>query len=79
MATFTYLFVQDEVLTVVGMVGLSQNEICGGYLGKSCGASYDPWNQTWSVVVPGNKPPVKPIPLPKVSFKVVCIFLHCRV
>lgn len=60
--------VQDEVLSVFGMVGLSPSEVCGGYLGTSCGATYDPWNQAWSVVIPGNKPPVRPVPPPKVSF-----------
>ena len=48
------------------MVGLSSSEVCGGYLGTDCGSSYDPWNQTWTVSIPGNKPTVKPVPPPKV-------------
>lgn len=58
---------QDEVLSVVGMVALNSSELCGAYLGAKCGASYDPWNQTWSIDIPGNKPAVKPVPPPKVS------------
>ena len=49
------------------MVGLSSSEVCGGYLGTNCGSSYDPWNQTWTISIPGNKPPVKPVPPPKVG------------
>ena len=61
---------QDEVLTVVGKVGLSAREICGGIIiGPSCGHFYDPWHQNWSIAIPLNKPPVKPVPLPKVSIQ----------
>ena len=27
-------------------------------IGDSCGKGYNPWNQTWSIKIPGNKPPV---------------------
>ena len=57
---------QDEVLTVVERVALSPTEICGFILGSSCAHFYNPFKQEWNVTVPGNKPPVIPVPPPKV-------------
>ena len=57
---------QDEVLTVVERVVLSPTEICGFVLGSSCAHFYNPFKQEWNVTVPGNKPPVVPVPPPKV-------------
>ena len=48
------------------MVALSAKELCGLILGKSCETDYNPWDQEWNVTIPGNKPPVKPVPPPKV-------------
>ena len=57
---------QDEVFTVFSKVALSPKEVCGILLGPPCGDSYNPWDQEWNISVPGNKPPVTPIPPPKV-------------
>ena len=58
------------------MVALSAKELCGLILGKSCETDYNPWDQEWNVTIPGNKPPVKPVPPPKVrSAKRVFFFL----
>lgn len=58
--------IQDEVLTVAARVGLSAEEACGVLLGPPCEDPYDPWHQDWNITVPDNKPPVVPIPDPKV-------------
>lgn len=58
-----------EVLTVVDEVFLSPSEICGSLLGPSCAHKRDP-SEFWNVTIPDKKPPVKPIPPPK-----VCILL----
>ena len=65
---FCTSFAQNEVLTVFDMVALSAKELCGLILGKSCETDYNPWDQEWNVTIPGNKPPVKPVPPPKVCF-----------
>lgn len=54
-----------EVLTVVDEVFLSPSEICGSLLGPSCAHVRDP-SEFWNVTIPDKKPPVKPIPPPKV-------------
>ena len=58
---------RNEVLTVVDKVFLSPSEVCGTLLGPSCAHKRDP-SEFWNVTVPGNKPPIKPIPPPKVSY-----------
>ena len=60
---------QDEVFTVFSKVALSPKEACGVLLGPPCGDGYNPWKQNWTVAVPEDKPPVTPIPLPKVAYK----------
>ena len=61
-----HLPLQDEIFTVFSKVALSPKEVCGILLGPPCGDSYDPWDQEWKITVPGNKPPVVPVPPPKV-------------
>lgn len=61
-----WVSIQDEVLTVIDRVGLSAREICGAIFGHSCAADYNPFDQPWNVSIPGNKPPVTPVPQPKV-------------
>lgn len=56
---------QEEVLTVFGLVALSPEEVCAGYL-KQCGSEYDPFSQHWNISVPGSKPSVETVPTPKV-------------
>ena len=58
---------QDEVLSVAAEVGLSPREACGVVLGPTCEDPYDPWHQDWNISVPGSKPPIAPIPNPKVK------------
>ena len=58
--------VQEEVLTVFGLVALSPEELCAGYLNK-CGSEYDPFHQRWNVTIPGNKPSVAAVPSPMVT------------
>lgn len=48
-------------------VALSDKEICGFVVGGSCATDYDPWEQNWNVTIPGNKPPIIPVPPPKVG------------
>lgn len=71
-----FLFsLKPEVLYVFDHVALSSREICGTILRDSCGGgTYDPFNQTWTVNIPGNKPPLKPYRLPPVSqyFNILC-------
>ena len=58
---------KQEVLTVAYTITLGRaKQLCAILLGPSCQARYDPTNQTWDIAVPRNKPPVKPIPDPKV-------------
>ncbi|XP_064389066.1 sphingomyelin phosphodiesterase-like isoform X2 [Halichondria panicea] len=56
---------QEEVLTVFDQIALSDREICGYLLGPTCEDAYDPYHQNWNISIPGNKPPVVPIPDPK--------------
>lgn len=60
-------------------VGLSAREACGIIVGTSCEVPYDPWNQNWNITIPDNKPPVIPIPDPKVQdlYVHVHVFIHC--
>ncbi len=59
---------KQEVLTVAYTITLGRaKQLCAILLGPSCQARYDPTNQTWDIAVPENKPPVKPIPEPKVT------------
>ena len=57
-----------EVLTVAYSITLGRaKQLCAILLGPSCQARYNPKDQPlWKIPVPGNKPPVKPIPDPKV-------------
>ena len=59
-------YIQEEVLTVFDKVALSAREICGYLIGPPCEDPYDPYHQYWNITIPGNKPPVEPIPDPKV-------------
>lgn len=54
------------MLTVFDQIALSDREICGYLLGPTCEDAYDPYHQNWNISIPGNKPPVVPIPDPKV-------------
>lgn len=56
---------KTEVLTVVDKVFLSPTEVCGSLLGPTCAHKRDP-SGFWNVTIPEKKPPVKPIPPPKV-------------
>lgn len=59
---------QEEVLTVFDDYFLSSNEICGALLGPSCAKKPNP-DIFWNVTFPKTpKPPVRPIPPPKVRF-----------
>lgn len=74
---------RNEVLTVTDKVFLSPLEVCGSLLGPTCAHKRDP-SEFWNMTLPGKKPPVKPIPPPKVSKSVQCnfmqpIFLNCLV
>ncbi len=60
------ILLQEEVLTVFDQIALSDREICGYLLGPTCEDAYDPYHQNWNISIPGNKPPVVPIPDPKV-------------
>lgn len=53
-------------MTVFDQVALSDREICGYLLGPTCDDPYDPYHQSWNISIPGNKPPIVPIPDPKV-------------
>ena len=57
---------RTEVLTVTDKVFLSPSEVCGILLGPTCAHKPDP-GKFWNITVPGKKPPVKPVPPPKVS------------
>ena len=59
---------KQEVLTVAYTISLGRaKQLCAILLGPTCQARYDPMNQTaWDIPVPGNKPPVQPIPDPEV-------------
>ena len=57
---------RNEVLTVTDKVFLSPTEVCGSLLGPTCAHKRDP-SEFWNITVPEKKPPVKPIPPPKVS------------
>ena len=59
---------KQEVLTVAYTISLGRaKQLCAILLGPTCQARYDPTNQTaWDIPVPGNKPPVQPIPDPEV-------------
>ena len=56
---------RTEVLTVTDKVFLSPSEVCGSLFGPTCAHRRDP-GEFWNITVPGNKPPVKPVPPPKV-------------
>ena len=57
---------KNEVLTVVDKVFLSPTQVCGSLLGPTCAHKRDP-SEFWNVTIPEKKPPIKPIPPPKVS------------
>lgn len=58
---------QEEVLTVFDDYFVSSNEICGSLFGTSCAKKPDP-DVFWNVTFPKTpKPPVRPIPAPKVK------------
>jgi len=60
---------KEEVLTVAYSISLGRAKLlCAILLGPSCEPAYNPENQTlWKIPIPGDKPPVKSIPEPKVS------------
>ncbi len=72
---------QNEVLTVFDEVALSPQEVCGLILGPSCGKVKDLYPD-WDITLPKvPKPPVHPIPLPKVSKYTLFFFIsfaQCR-
>lgn len=56
-----------EVLTVFDEFFLSPDEVCGLILGQSCAERPNP-DIFWNVTIPKTpKPPVRPIPPPKVG------------
>ena len=58
---------KKEFLTVVYSIAFGRaKQACALLLGPSCQHSYVPWNQHWNVSIPEGKPPVIPIPDPKV-------------
>lgn len=57
---------RTEALTVTDKVLLSPSEVCGNMFGPTCAHKRDP-SEFWNITVPGKKPPVKPVPPPKVS------------
>jgi sphingomyelin phosphodiesterase len=58
---------ENEVLTLFDEVGLEPKEICGLILGPSCSKVRDLYPD-WNITLPNvPKPPVQPIPPPKVS------------
>ena len=59
---------KEEVLTVAYSISLGRAKLlCAILLGPSCQPSYNPENQTlWKIPIPGDKPPIEPIPEPKV-------------
>ena len=62
---------QNEVLSVFDEVGLRPGEVCGLILGPSCGKVRDLYPD-WNISLPSiPKPPVQPIPAPKVSKSVI--------
>ena len=63
------------MLYVFDHTALSTREICGTILNNKCGTIYDPFNQQWSVSIPGGKPPIKPYQPPKVKFVFIMLFM----
>lgn len=59
---------RTEVLTVTDKVFLNPSEVCGSLFGPTCAHRRDP-DEFWNITVPGKKPPVKPVPPPKVRIK----------
>lgn len=57
---------RTEVLTVTDKVFLSPSQVCGSLFGPTCAHRRDP-DEFWNITVPGKKPPVQPVPPPKVS------------
>ncbi|RMX37741.1 hypothetical protein pdam_00006577 [Pocillopora damicornis] len=55
---------RNEILTVADKAFLDPIELCGSLLGPSCAHARD-LGEFWNLTVPGNKPPVKPVPPPK--------------
>jgi hypothetical protein len=65
---------KGEVLTVFDEFFLSPDEVCGSLLGSSCAKRFNP-DIFWNVTIPKTpKPPVQPIPPPKVTFKILFCF-----
>ena len=58
---------RNEILTVADKAFLDPIELCGSLLGPSCAHARD-LGEFWNLTVPGNKPPVEPVPPPKVGF-----------
>ena len=57
-------------------IALGPKEVCGAIIGGSCGHYYNPWQQNWTVTLPDKpKPPVKPLPEPKVSVCTICLYV----
>jgi len=59
---------RTEVLTVADKVFLSPSEVCGSLFGPTCAHTRDP-GEFWNITVPGKKPPVTPVPPPKVRIR----------
>ena len=54
------------MLTVLDKLVLKPAEVCSFTFGRKCGTGYDPFKM-WNITLPATpKPPVKPVPPPKV-------------
>ena len=59
---------------MLDVVGLSPGEACAVVIGPSCETGYNPFDQPWNVTLPNtHKPPVNPIPPPKVQQGFCCV------
>ncbi|CEF69651.1 Sphingomyelin phosphodiesterase [Strongyloides ratti] len=54
----------NEVVFVLSNAIVTPSEVCGAFI-KDCGVSENPFNDMWSIKIPGNKPTVKPWPIVK--------------
>ena len=68
---------RTEVLTVIDKVFLSPTEVCGSLFGPTCAHRRDP-NEFWNITVPGKKPPVNPVPPPKVRIRHLIFMQFCQ-
>ncbi|KAE9547406.1 hypothetical protein FO519_009382 [Halicephalobus sp. NKZ332] len=57
----------NELYFVVENSFLEPHEFCGLII-KNCSQAENPFNQPWPLQIPGNKPPVKPWPIPEMYY-----------